>query len=69
MTASPSAPPSAYMAKKKPKATLYVEIDKSLKDRIDAIAERNGRKLNSEVARALEFYLAAQEKADDDGGA
>jgi hypothetical protein len=49
------------MAEKKPKATLYVEIDAGLKARIDRMAEANGRKLVAEGSRALEFYLAAHE--------
>lgn len=52
-------PPRTGMAKKKPKATLFVNIDSDLKRRIDKSAEKNGRKLVAEVTRALEFYLAA----------
>jgi predicted transcriptional regulator len=51
----------ADMGKKKPKATLYVEIDATLKARLDKMAQFNGRKLTAEVSRALEFYLAAHE--------
>lgn len=54
------------MGKKKPKVTLFVEIDPALKARIDNSAERNGRKLNAEVSRALEYYLAAHEPRDDE---
>lgn len=53
--------PGHAMGAKKEKSTLYVEIDKALKDRIDRLALVNGRKLVAEVTRALEFYLAAHE--------
>lgn len=57
-----AAPTRPLMGKKKPeKATLYVKIDAELKARVDRIAELHGRKLVAEVARALEFYLAAHE--------
>lgn len=62
-------PPGGYdVAKKSPKktkATLYVEIDVDLKNRIDRQAERSGRKIVAEVSRALEFYLAAHEPKDE----
>jgi len=67
MAAAALAFPSDPMGKKKkpPKETLYVDIDATLKARIDRMAEINGRKLNSEVSRALEFYLAAHEPRDE----
>jgi plasmid maintenance system antidote protein VapI len=49
------------MAKKKAKATLYVDIPKELKDRIDRLAEARHRKLTAEVAIALERYLDEEE--------
>jgi hypothetical protein len=49
------------MAKKKPKATLYVDIDKDLKERMDRLAEARRRKLTAEVSFALERYLAVEE--------
>jgi predicted transcriptional regulator len=50
------------MGKKKPaKATLYVDIDASLKKRMDRLAEVRHRKLNAEVSLALDRYLREEE--------
>ncbi len=53
---------------KPPKATLYVEIDPDLKERLEASAERNQRKIVGEVSIALEYYLSATEPKKPKGG-
>jgi predicted transcriptional regulator len=50
-----------YMAKKKKKLNLYVNVDADLKERMLALAEKHDRKLNAEVTRALRRYLAEEE--------
>lgn len=47
------------MAKKK--ETLYVDIDASLKDRLERLAKKRKRKLNAETELALERYLDEEE--------
>lgn len=52
------------MGKKKkgePKATLYVEIPLSLKERFQRIADAHGRKQNAEIIYALEAYCKQHE--------
>lgn len=52
------------MAKKKKKATLYVDIDSDVKRRMDRLAAARMRKLNAEVQMALVRYLQAEEKRE-----
>lgn len=46
---------------KRPKASMYVEIDADIKQRMDRLAAHRRRKLNGEVGIALERYLAEEE--------
>lgn len=55
----------ATMAKKK--ASLYAEIDETLKRRLDRMATYHSRKIGAELSLALKRYLDAEEKkAGDD---
>jgi hypothetical protein len=56
------------MAKKKErargKAVIYVEVDRAIKEAVEALAKRHERKLTGEVAVALKSYIASQERAE-----
>lgn len=51
----------SVMSKKKPIKTLYVDIPARTKDRLQRLADYNGRKLNREVTLALDRYIAEEE--------
>ncbi len=53
----------ALMAKK-PKATLYVDINPLTKKRLDRLAKHRLRKLTAEVQLALDRYLDDEEKKE-----
>lgn len=63
MTPAPPPMRGKHLGKKKPepKATLYVELPVSLKDRFDAIAAAHGRKLAAEAAIMVERYCKEEE--------
>ena len=44
------------------KLGLYAEIPASLKERLQALADRNDRKLVAELVRALKRYLKEEEE-------
>jgi 5-methylcytosine-specific restriction endonuclease McrA len=48
-----------------PKLTLYANIDADLKDRLDKLADRRGRKLTAEVEIMVRRYLAVEEPKQD----
>lgn len=51
---------------KKPKATLYVELDLDLKRRLDRLARHRGRKLVAEALLMVRRYLDEEEPKEKD---
>jgi hypothetical protein len=49
-------------AEKPDKATIYVVVDAEIKRDIEAIARHHGRKITSEVSRALKAHIVANRK-------
>lgn len=54
----------SLMAKKKPKLTLYVDLEPMTKRRLDRLATARRRKLTAEVQIALDRYLDEEEKKE-----
>jgi len=56
----------ALMAKEKKvkKVPLYVDVEESIKKRIDRLAEHRSRKLTAEVSIALRRYLDDEEEKE-----
>lgn len=51
---------------KKPKATVYADVDALTKRRLERLAKARHRKLAAEVQLALDRYLDAEEKKERD---